>query len=633
MGDYKKQARKRGHDLVKNKTDWGSKTKEYKQTWALDTTQDDSYASETGNANETKEKENFVKGKLKAMMGLRKDDATDADKPRDQDEADLRGSIGSQDGEMKLKIHKDKLSFEKKDVEYRIRKTRKTFDEAKLDVDSEQLDFSKKKSEAGYRSMKKSEMEPLYWPLSEDNDLGVIKVKEDQHIYMKRVEEFDDATDNNKKKIRYKMVRKKADGTEKELGEFSQEEGTASSQIVIDGNTKYHNTSGGWGFEGTTNIVDDAKKKYTNTTDKGDAKTWVKSKLDLQKTDTWDKLEDRDNFEDLKEETEDTLDVKKTKKRRRRAYRKGLLQEYAKDTGVAGDKLMEKESIFQEMYAKIPLKNEMKIQKVFDNETDAISNKLTFATKDDVKNMKEAEHYFPLADVGNSACIQIDTDKIVMQVVDTNDDTKETTYKFVKKDNSDTELLSKEFVAKDDETKVVRFDGINFMLGGVTIIGDDIEVTLEGIDNQNVDLTGMTTDIHVKSSNPNVHVIINSNTQINISSHNYPETALVSVLDSQGTIKLISVEVSAPTVTPPTLTVTSELSIADMNAVSLGSWPVDSDTALVDIKGFPVGTVVGSAVSTSTGEVFTFNKTQFESLVINTVDGTQSFSIQMRARE
>ena len=93
----------------------------------------------------------------------------------------------------------------------------------------------------------------------------------------------------------------------------------------------------------------------------------------------------------------------------------------------------------------------MKIQKVFDNETDAISNKLTFATKDDVKNMKEAEHYFPLADVGNSACIQINTDKIVMQVVGTTT-TPKTTYK-VKKD-SDTELLSKEFVAKTRRDKL-----------------------------------------------------------------------------------------------------------------------------------------------------------------------------------
>ena len=136
----------------------------------------------------------------------------------------------------------------------------------------------------------------------------------------------------------------------------------------------------------------------------------------------------------------------------------------------------------------------------------------------------------------------------------------------------------------------------------------------------------MTTDIHVKSSNPNVHVVVNSNTQINISNHNYPETALVSVLDSEGTIKLISVEVSAPTVTPPTVTVTSELSIADMNAVSLGSWPVDSDT-VIGYQRIPGGHGGWVSSINITGEVFTFNKTQFESLVINTVDGTQSFSI------
>ena len=97
------------------------------------------------------------------------------------------------------------------------------------------------------------------------------------------------------------------------VGEFSQEEGTASSQIVIDGNTKYHNTIGGWGFE-ARRILWTTQRKVQRHPNKGNTKSgsnpsWTSKKRHMGQIRRWD------NFEDLKEETEDTLDVKKTKKR------------------------------------------------------------------------------------------------------------------------------------------------------------------------------------------------------------------------------------------------------------------------------------------------------------------------------
>ena len=82
-------------------------------------------------------------------MGLRKDDATDADKiPRDQDEVDLRGSIGSQDGEMKLKIHKDKYHSRKR-CGISHPKNTENIRRGQAGCDSEQLDFSKKEERSG----------------------------------------------------------------------------------------------------------------------------------------------------------------------------------------------------------------------------------------------------------------------------------------------------------------------------------------------------------------------------------------------------------------------------------------------------------------------------------------------------
>jgi len=308
------------------------------------------------------------------------------------------------------------------------------------------------------------------------------------------------------------------------------------------------------------------------------------------------------------------------------------------------DPKMEKEAIFKEMTPKIHMENLLVIEQVFQSEASREGKGPRFASKDELKAMKKAKHYFPLTDVDDTSELRYgETDKIVMTVKSkANGETK-----YGLKKNADPE---QEFIAKDDEQKIVRFDELNFALGGVTVFGDGETVTLDGVAEASVTLSAEMTNVHARSLDSRVRVHVNSDAELLVSSHAYdPAETIIStimLLGDGGATDTITVNVTAPTVTAPTLT-TDNLStvVADIDSFKLGdatAWPTDND-ALVDLK-FPAGTqitgahTVGEAASTDTTitlalEIITCTKAQFANLTINAPgDSASALSYQIRAR-
>lgn len=174
----------------------------------------------------------------------------------------------------------------------------------------------------------------------------------------------------------------------------------------------------------------------------------------------------------------------------------------------------------------------------------------------------------------------------------------------------------------------------------------DLSVELFGIETKTVDVTSFgLTNVHAKSNNTNVRVHVNSDSEVIIDSLDINQTADITLLgDSNGAYrtKLIAVTVTPvqgmPTVTPVNVVA------SDMNAISLGNWPVDNDNALVDIKGLPQSSVVtgahtynGSVATPPTtiadeNDVVTVTETEYATLRIEAPAGTATLGIQIRAR-
>ena len=171
-----------------------------------------------------------------------------------------------------------------------------------------------------------------------------------------------------------------------------------------------------------------------------------------------------------------------------------------------------------------------------------------------------------------------------------------------------------------------------------------LSVELFGIETKTVDVTSFgLTNVHAKSNNTNVRVHVNSDSEVIIDSLDINQTADITLLgENSNTPETINVTVTPvqgmPTVTPVNVVA------SDMNAISLGNWPVDNNNALVDIKGLPQSSVVtgahtynGSVATPPTtiadeNDVVTVTETEYATLRIEAPAGTATLGIQIRAR-